>query len=319
MKKIIKSICIYGVGGVGGYLGGRIAYKVNKENFIDKQVFFIGRGEHLKTIQLKGLKLITDQEEFTVYPNIATDNINHISVPDIYFLCVKAYSLPEAILSMAKKVSSTTVIIPLLNGVDIYERIRNILSKAIVLPATIYISSSIEEPGIIRKVGPEGYIALGKDPKYPEINYEKVIDFFQQFGINYIWYNNPYAAIWEKYVFISAFSLITAYSGKTIGGVLENEELRNMTEDIMQEVVGLARKRGINLEPDIVEKTIQKAMRFPYHTKTSFQRDYEKGKNQNEGDIFGGTLLRLAEEYKVSLPTITRVWGKITGNSFPKG
>ncbi|GAB4114605.1 MAG: 2-dehydropantoate 2-reductase [Candidatus Caldatribacteriota bacterium] len=312
MNKIIKNVCIYGLGGVGGYLGGRIAYKINKENFVDKQVFFISRGEHLKKIQQKGLKVITDQEEFTVFPNIATDNINQIPMPDIYWLCVKAYSLVEAITSIAKKVSSTTIIIPLLNGVDIYERIRSILNKAIVLPATIYISSSIEKPGQIRQVGPEGHIVLGKDPRYPELEYENVIDFLRQFKISFTWHNNPYPAIWGKYIFISAFSLVTAYSGKTIGGVLEDEELRKMTQSIMQEVVNLAEKKGINLEPDIVEKNIQKAIKFPYHTRTSFQRDLEKGKNQNEGDIFGGTLIRLAKDYHISIPTITRVWEKIS-------
>ncbi len=312
MNKIIKNVCIYGIGGVGGYLGGRIAHQINQENLMDRQVFFIGRGEHLKNIQQNGLKIITDREEFIAYPNIATDNINYISVPDLYLLCVKAYSLAEVVKSIAKKVSSTTVIIPLLNGVDIYERIRSILNKAIVLPATIYISSSIEKPGQIRQIGPEGHIVLGKDPKYSEKSYENVINFLLQFGISHTWQNNPYPAIWEKYVFISAFSLITAYSGKTIGGILEDEELKKMTENIMREVVEVARNKGVNLEPDIVEKSIQKAIKFPYHTKTSFQRDYEKGEKQNEGDIFGGTLLRLAQEYNLSIPTIAKVWGEIT-------
>ncbi|MGB6607993.1 MAG: ketopantoate reductase C-terminal domain-containing protein, partial [Atribacterota bacterium] len=59
------------------------------------------------------------------------------------------------------------------------------------------------------------------------------------------------------------------------------------------------------------EKTIQKAQNFPYETKTSFQRDYEKGKTRHEGDIFGGTLIRLAKEHNISIPTITEVYGEL--------
>ncbi|GAJ01263.1 unnamed protein product, partial [marine sediment metagenome] len=88
MSKTIKSVCVYGIGGVGGYFGGRIAHEISKGNRAI-QVYFIGRGEHLKTIQQHGLKLITDKEEFLCIPNIATDNIRHIPTPDLYLLCVK--------------------------------------------------------------------------------------------------------------------------------------------------------------------------------------------------------------------------------------
>jgi len=40
MPKKIKNVCVYGIGGVGGYFGGRIAH------IISSDVYFIGRGEH---------------------------------------------------------------------------------------------------------------------------------------------------------------------------------------------------------------------------------------------------------------------------------
>jgi len=125
------------------------------------------------------------------------------------------------------------------------------------------------------------------------------------------WHDNPYSAIWEKYIFITAFSLITAYSGKTIGGVLADNKLKRMTENIMKEVVLIGKAKNIDFEQDVVEKTIQKAQNFPYETKTSFQRDYEKVNIRNEGDIFGGTLIRLAKEHDISIPTITEVYREL--------
>jgi len=310
MSKTIKSVCVYGIGGVGGYFGGRIAHEISKGNRAI-QVYFIGRGEHLKAVQQHGLNLITDKKEFFCFPNIATDNIRHIPTPDLYLLCVKGYDLDNAVASISKNISADTIILPLLNGVDIYECIRTTLQKAIVSPACVYVSSSIEKPGTIRQKGPEGHIIFGKDPKHLGYNYEYLIKFFNEMGISNSWYDNPYPAIWEKYIFITALSLMTAYSGKTLGEVLSDDKLKGMTENIMKEVVLIGKTKNIDFEQDIVEKTIQKAKNFPHESKTSFQRDYEKGKTRHEGDIFGGTLIRLAKECNVSIPTITEVYGEL--------
>ena len=310
MSKKIKSVCVYGIGGVGGYFCGKIAHEISKGNRAI-QVYFIGRGEHLKAVQQHGLNLITDKEKFLCFPNIATDNIRHIPTPDLYLLCVKGYDLDNAAASISKNISADTIILPLLNGVDIYERIRTSLQKAIVSPASVYVSSSIEKPGSIRQKGPEGHIVFGKDPKHLSYNYKYLIEFFNEMGISNTWHDNPYPAIWEKYIFITAFSLMTAYSGKTIGGVLADDKLKRMTENIMKEVVLIGKAKNIDFEQDIVEKTIQKTQDFPYETKTSFQRDYEKGKTRHEGDIFGGTLIYLAKEHNILIPTITEVYGEL--------
>jgi 2-dehydropantoate 2-reductase len=50
MSRQIKNIAVLGIGGIGGYFGGRIAHKINK-NHPDKEVYFIARGEHLAAIQ----------------------------------------------------------------------------------------------------------------------------------------------------------------------------------------------------------------------------------------------------------------------------
>jgi len=311
MNKTIKSVCIYGIGGVGGYIGGRIAHEISKGNRAI-QVYFISRGEHLKAIQQHGLNLITDKEEFLCFPNIATDNIRHIPTPDLYLLCVKGYDLDNAVISVSKNIYANTIVLPLLNGIDIYGRIRTGLQKAIVSPACVYVSSSIEKPGTIRQKGAEGHIISGKDPRYLNYNYEYLVEFFNEMGISNTWHDNPYPAIWEKYIFITAFSLMTAYSEKTIGAVLADDKLKRMTENIMKEVVLVGKTKNIDFKQDIVEKTLQKAQNFPYETKTSFQMDYEKGNTRNEEDIFGGTLIRLAKEHNISIPTITDVYGELT-------
>jgi 2-dehydropantoate 2-reductase len=81
-----------------------------------------------------------------------------------------------------------------------------------------------------------------------------------------------------------------------------------MTRSIIQEVIQVGKAGGIGFDTDIADKTIRKAREFPYETRTSFQRDYEKKDARNEGDIFGGTMMRLAKEYQVSIPFTTKVY-----------
>ncbi len=310
MSRKIQNICVFGIGGVGGYFGGKIAYKINK-NKLAKEVYFIARGEHLTTIQAKGLKVITDKEELLCYPHIATDRIRHIPTPDLYLLCVKGYDLANAVEEIAKNISRDTIILPLLNGVDIYDRIKAILQKGIVIPAAVYVSSSVEQPGMVRQKGPEGHIVYGQDPQFMNFDYQNLKEFFSEMDISAAWFENPYSAIWEKFVFIAAFSLITAYSGRSIGGVLEDSKLKNMTENIMKEITLVARAHGINLRQDIIETSMQVAERFPYDTKTSFQKDYLKGDNKNESDLFGGTLIRMAQEHRIAIPTTTEIYNRL--------
>ena len=59
----IKTIWVYGVGGVGGFIGGKIARFLQKEHRKDTGLYFVARGEHLKEIQKKGLVLNTGSEK----------------------------------------------------------------------------------------------------------------------------------------------------------------------------------------------------------------------------------------------------------------
>lgn len=312
MSKEIRSICIYGVGGVGGYFGGKIANEINQKKR-DMEVYFIGRGEHLRKIQEKGLKLVTDDKTIHCFPNIATNNIRLIPKPDLYLLCVKGYDLENALKEISKNITSNTIVLPLLNGVDIYERIKVTMKKGIILAACVYIFSSLEKPGIVRQKGSEGRIVFGGDPQFTESgnDYQNIVAFFQKVGIKAEYNENPSLAIWEKYIFVAPFSLVTAFYQKTIGEILEDEKLTEIVARIINEIALIGKAKGIPFNQNIVERTLQIARLVPYESKTSFQRDIE-GKNKgNEGDIFGGTLVRMAEDYQIPVPCIQEIYHKL--------
>jgi len=73
----------------------------------------------------------------------------------------------EAICEQLKiVVRPDVVILPLMNGVDIYERIRRILPTGIVLSVCVYVASHIRGKGVVEHTGNPGRIIVGKDPEH---------------------------------------------------------------------------------------------------------------------------------------------------------
>lgn len=293
--KEIKNVCVYGVGGVGGYFGAKII-----EGDGDKalKVSFVARGNHLESIKKNGLILKTDDKQITVRPDYAVENVNELGKIDLMLICVKSYDLEGVIQNIKDKIDDDTILLPLLNGVDIYERIRKNLDKGFVLPACVYVGTHIEGHGIVSQKGGDGKIIFGKDPKtnyYPK----ELIEFFEKLKINFSFQEDPYKEIWTKYMFIAAYGLVTAKTGKTLGEVLDDTELIRDAEGIMREIKMISEKKNISLDKDVIKKSIDKARSFPYETKTSFQRDAENPNKKNEKDLFGGTILRLGKEFNI--------------------
>ena len=307
----IKRVCIYGTGGVGGYFGAKIAAAFTNPQFKNYAIYFIARGAHLQAIQQHGLVLKTPAGVIDARPTLATADIREIPPPDLILLCVKGYDLPQAAAAIKNVVGENTIILPLLNGVDIIERIRPVLAEGIVLPACLYVGTHIESPGVINQSGGKGIIIFGPDRNHPAYTAENVKALFTKTGIKFEWYADPQPKIWEKYMFIAAFGLVTALYGEALSGVMRIPAHRDLVQGIMQEIYTISVKKNIGLPATIVEMSMQKAANFPSDARTSFQRDIESGSRFNEGDLFGGTILREGKALGVATPVTEAVYQQL--------
>ncbi len=297
----IQNILICGVGGVGGYFGGILANKINRLAKNEYKTYFLARGPHLNMIKKEGLQLHTSEgEELICRPNLASDNINDFPVPDLCLICVKGYDLDDLIKKLNKKLTENTIIIPLMNGIDIYERIRRNLHKCIVLPSCVYIGSHVDEPGLVIQTGNPGFFNCGYDPKYPSVKPRNILDFFKDFNILVNWRDNPFPAIWEKYILVASFALVSAHTGQTMGGIIYDKDSLEMLRKIMKEIIMIAEKKDIKFADNIIDNIIEFCKDYPDVT-PSYARDIEKKRN-NEGDLFGGTIIRLGKEYGIPTP-----------------
>ena len=302
------NIAVIGVGGVGGYFGGKLTQVSRMDPSV--QVHFVARNKHLEAIKANGLTLDTEEGVMVCTPSSATDSISELPVLDYCFICVKGYDLVQVLEQLKDKIRTDTVVLPLLNGVDIHERIRAVIKHGYVHPACVYIATHLEAPGIIKQRGPLSTIHLGADPLYSSPN-TGILAILEKAGIRHVWREDPFAEIWSKYCFIAPFGLVTAHFNETIPEVFLDARHLDLAKRIMAEVVLLARRKNIPLPETIIEDTVLKASKFPSGTRSSFQRDVEILNKPDERDLFGGSILRMAKELDIPVPVTEEIFEAI--------
>lgn len=218
---------------------------------------------------------------------------------------------------MKEKINDNTVILPLMNGVDIYERVRRIIENGVVLPVCVYVASHIKEKGIVEHKGKPGKIIFGPDPQRSDADAQWVYELLKTSGVDAIYKEDALPDIWTKFVFIASFGLISSRFDKSIGQIAEDAELKEKATKIMREIEEIAAKKNISLPLDIIKLTYGKAAAFPYDTPTSLQLDVNSGRKHNELELFAGAILKYGKELNTKVGETAKIYEEI--NIFIRG
>jgi 2-dehydropantoate 2-reductase len=127
------------------------------------------------------------------------------------------------------------------------------------------------------------------------------------------WKEDANPAIWEKYLFIASFGLISARYHRTLGEILEEPLLRKEVVGIMNEIYSVALKKNIRLPDGIIDLSLKKAATFPRGTQTSLQRDIHQKKGRNELELFGGTMIDLGKKLGLPTPITEKIYQELGG------
>ena len=301
-------IGIIGIGGVGGFYGGKLAMKYSGRS--KHEVIFYGRGAHLAAIRKDGLRLVTVDGECTVRPMQATDNPGEMGPLDLAIFCTKSYGLEDAARAVAGNLHGESVVLRLLNGVDITDRLRAVLPRGEVLYGGVFISSAIQGPGVVKQMGGTGQLFFGPANRADVEKYRPIETLLKDAGIKAELSADALLPLWTKYIFIGPMAGVTSLTGKPFGDVLADAADRAMVEGMMKEIEAVARKKGVHFPPDIVEASLGKAAAFAPTTKTSMQLDYERG-NRTELDIFTAYMVRAGKELGIPVPLHRKVYAEL--------
>ena len=285
-----------GTGGVGGYYGALLAKSGH-------DVTFIARGEHLAAIRKNGLAIKSVFGDFLVRPASATNNPAEAGPVEVVIFATKTYDTDEAARAILPMVGPDTVVIPFQNGVDAADRVSAVIGQEHVVGGVTWLSAAIEAPGVIGQYSQFRRIVIGEFDGRATARANAVCEALRSAGASVEQVDNIVQVLWTKFVFISAISALGALTRVAIGEYRSVPEARAALVDALNETFAVARARGVSLEANLIEKTMEFIDGAPPDMKPSMQRDIESGRRCELESMIGSVVL-LGKELRVPTPVM---------------
>ena len=287
-------IAIMGAGAVGGFYGGRLARA-------GEEVHFIARGAHLAALREKGLRVESPTVGDFELPQVnATDDPAQVGPVELVWMTTKAYDLEAGAEAMRPLIGENTAVIPLLNGVDIAERIGAVVGMEHMLGGIVQVSVAIAEPGLIRHAVMDRLV-FGELAGGTSARCEAIRETLHGAGIQAELSEDIRREIWQKYLFLSTMAGMTSLTRQTLGPVRKDPDTRAMLVACLRELEALARKEGIALDDDAEQKMLAMADSLPEGMKPSMLLDLERGRAL-ELEALQGAAVRLGKKLGVPTP-----------------
>ena len=287
-------VAVFGTGGAGGYFGARLARA-------GEDVVFIARGEHLKAISERGLRIESVDGDFAVHPAQVTDDPAEAGPADVVIVGVKAWQVSEAAKKMGSLIGPETIVVPLQNGVEAADRLAAVLGPVHVLGGLARVFCFIVGPGCLRHLGGPASITFGELDHSMSGRVDRLRGILSRAGLAAEVPPDIHVALWEKFLFIVPFGGIGSVTRASIGTLRMLSGTREMLAQGMREILCVARGRGIRLDDDIVGRTMAFVDTLPPDGTTSMQRDIIAGR-PSELEAWNGAVVRLGKEVGVDAP-----------------
>lgn len=288
-------IAVFGVGGIGGYLGARLAQAGD-------DVALIARGPHLTAIQAHGLFVESPSGDFHITPSLATDRPEDVGVVDVVLLGVKAWDVRAAAAAMRPMVGAATGVLTLQNGVEAPTEVAEVLGQEHVIVGVTPVRSVIAAPGRLRHMGGiDPNLTLGEIDNRSSARVEHLRTALTKVQVTVHVPEDIQAWLWWKFVGAATLGGIGAVARVPTGVWRQIPQVRVMVERAAQEVVAVARARGVRPAADVIDQ-IQRAIdALPPAHMTSMHEEIIGGR-PSELEYWSGAVVRLGREAGVATP-----------------
>ncbi|MFL5609444.1 MAG: ketopantoate reductase family protein [Gemmatimonadaceae bacterium] len=297
-------ITVLGAGAIGAYYGGHLARAGH-------DVTLYARGDNLAAIRERGLEIRTPDGS-SVVQLAATDRVQELGNADFAILGVKSYSLDSIATVVQSVARNGAAILPFLNGVETTERLIALgVPRGSILGGVTRISVARVQPGIVERRGAFQSVIVGELDNRITERVKSIVTAFRDAGVDANTSNQIELDLWEKFVFIAAIAASCGLARTPIGPLRDRPLGRRLLQRAVQEVVDVARARGIPFAADETARVIGAIDALPPGTKPSFLLDIEAG-GPTELDTLSGAVSRYAAAAGIQTPihdTVAAVLG----------
>jgi 2-dehydropantoate 2-reductase len=285
---------ILGAGAIGGLVGTALAS-------LGEDVTMIVRPEKLAEYP----KILTlERPSGTICaPAKAVSELTE--VVDVLWIATRTFQLQTALESVN---STPTLVVPLLNGVDHVEFLRERFGRDRVVPATIAVEAEkiasgkfVQRSPFVRlNLAASGERALGS-----------IITRLGEIGFTCQFMQNEQTLLWTKMCFLAPFALVTSASGKNKGEVFADAEWKHGLDSAIAEACAVAKASGAEIDKAKLQAVFEA---MPPGMRSSMQKDVA-AKRLLELDAIGGPIVRGGQHYGIDVPTTVELIGKIQSSS----
>jgi 2-dehydropantoate 2-reductase len=311
-------IAIVGAGSIGGYLGGLLAAAGD-------DVTFIARGKNLDAIRADGMRVKTEDGQWTIASNVRVfSKMSDAGPQDTVLLTVKAHQVTAVAGDLHYLCDANTSVVTMQNGIPwwYFQRhggpfdgtpvtaadpdgsIARAVDPARIIGSVVYPAAVLVAPGIVRVVEGRRF-ALGELDGSTTPRIQAIAARLVAAGFKAPISDSLRAEIWLKLIGNLAFNPISALTHATLEDLTRFPLTRELSVQMMTEAETIAAKLGITMRVGI-EKRIAGAEKVGAH-KTSMLQDVEAGRAL-EVEALVGAVIELGKLTATPTPHIDAVY-----------
>src|SRR5215204_253576 len=287
---------VLGAGGVGGLVGGALAKAGHPVTLLVRT----GRRDHYPgQLSLKSEML----GAFEAPVQIADLLDGQF---DVVWVTVKATALEAALRAVPPEKLSDSVLVPLLNGVDHVEQLRDRYSAERVLPGTIRVEAEQIGPGRVRHLSAFADVQVAPRPA-TQARAEALCEELRGAGLRCEVRQDEVTMLWSKLCFLAPFALVTTASGEPVGVVRSDPGWWTRLEGCVKEACAVALAEGAKVAPEPILATLKEA---PEGFRSSMQKDVAAGRLP-EVEAIAEPILRGGTEHGIGVSTTRALLDRI--------
>jgi 2-dehydropantoate 2-reductase len=255
------------------------------------------------TVQVLALAGISFEENgsppLVVRPEVTERLVHPVS---LLVVAVKATQLEEALERVEPEAVANGVVLPLLNGLEHMEPLRERFGDRVVAGALSRFEAY--RPGRVQVVQ-KSHTALVTmaSESLPGRDLERAADLLQRAGIDVEFGSDERRVLWSKAARLAVIAPATALTQRTVGDLRTDHAWRPRLERAIAEACAVAAAEGVNLMPSAQWTRITEMA--PGLT-TSAARDVAAGR-PNEIDAITGAVVRAGERLGVPTPALSEL------------
>ena len=264
-----------------------------------KEIWLVGnRQEQVERICSVGLTL-EEKGKTQIVPMNATADIPSVGKADLVIFFVKTYDIEEAVSDSLVLEKEDTIFLTLQNGLGNEEAIcKRINPRKVMLGITGH-GATLLEPGHIRHAG-WGKTLIGElDHRVTDRGF-RVAQMFGEAGIDTEVSSNIHDQVWGKLLINVGINALTALTGFKNGQLLDHPETVRLAEQLVSEAAAVARRKGVHLAEDPVEK-VKKVAEATRENRSSMGQDFDH-RQRTEIDAINGAVVREAQLLGIPVP-----------------